>query len=287
MTTAQHEKIVANADRLLAVLASYVRAAIAFSGGVDSTVVAKAAQLALGSNAVAITGTSASLAQGELENAQVLAAQIGIRHIVLKTDEFADPAYVANAGDRCYHCKSELYDEILKRQDELAFDIVCSGANLDDLGDYRPGLNAAAERNIRHPLQEANFTKSMVRDLASLWGLPNHDKPASPCLSSRIAVGLEVTPDRTRRIDLAEQFLRSQGFETVRVRYHPGDHARIEAAEKDLQRLMGSNLRSEISAKFKSYGFHFVSVDIEPFRSGSLNILVPEEMLIRSTRTIG
>src|SRR5204863_9103637 len=168
-------------------------AAVALSGGVDSSVVAKAAQLALADNAIAVTADSPSVARADLADACRIAEQIGIRHRIVATGEFADPEYVRNDGARCYFCKSELYGRIESLLPQLEMSVICSGANLDDLGDYRPGLKAAAEHQVRHPLQEAGMTKADVRALARSWGMPTWDKPASPCLSSRLAPGVEVT----------------------------------------------------------------------------------------------
>ncbi len=210
-------------ERLLDLVRGFESCAVAFSGGVDSAVVAKAAQLALGERAVAVTGTSASLAAGELDEARHVAALIGIRHVVIDTDEFANPAYVQNSPDRCYHCKTELYTQLDQRRQELGVAVIASGANRDDLGDYRPGLQAAAEHQVRSPLAECGLGKSDVRALAAHWGLPVWDKPATPCLSSRVAYGESVTPERLAMIDQAEQYLKRQGLVTLRVRYHPGD----------------------------------------------------------------
>ncbi|MFG0333665.1 MAG: ATP-dependent sacrificial sulfur transferase LarE, partial [Maioricimonas sp. JB049] len=170
-------------DQLINLLKDCGRVAVAFSGGVDSTVVAKAAQLACGDEAVAVTAISPSLASGELETARELAAQIGIRHVVIRTDEFSQSGYVANAGNRCYFCKAELYTQVEQRREELQVDTVVNGANLDDRGDHRPGMQAAKERSVRSPLLEAGLTKADVRALARMWDLPVWDKPASPCLS--------------------------------------------------------------------------------------------------------
>src|SRR5438876_3822942 len=193
-------ELVAKRENLLAILHSLDRVAVAFSGGIDSTVVAKAAFLALGDRAVAVTADSSSVPRTELDDARRLAKQIGIRHRIVSTEEFEDPDYVRNDGTRCYYCKSELYSRIETLLPELGVAVICSGANLDDRGDYRPGLTAAAEHRVRHPLQEAGFTKADVRALAKEWGLPTWDKPASPCLSSRLAPGLPVTRERTAMI---------------------------------------------------------------------------------------
>lgn len=269
-------------DRLLTTIRGYGRVAVAFSGGVDSTVVAMGAQLAVGDNAVAVTGKSASVAQSELDLARQMAREIGIRHLVVDTNEFNDSHYVANDGTRCYYCKSELYDQVERLRTDLEFDVICSGANLDDMGDYRPGLVAAAERSIRHPLQEAGFTKLMVRETAKKWKLSNWDKPAAPCLSSRIAIGVEATPERTRRVEEGEKLLRELGFVELRVRYHEGDLARIEVPADQITRFADSTVRESITTRFKQLGFKFVSLDLEGFRSGGLNVLIPADLLMRS-----
>ena len=218
-------EVVARRDRLLEVLRACQKVVVAFSGGIDSTVVAKAAHLALGDRATAVTADSASVPRAEIEDARRLAQQIGIAHRIVKTEEFESPDYLRNDGSRCYHCKSELYTRIESILPELGDPIVCSGANLDDQGDYRPGLTAASEHAVRHPLQEAGFTKAHVRELARSWDLPTWDKPASPCLSSRLAPGVPVTTERTARVEAAELYLRSLGFRECRVRLHQDELA--------------------------------------------------------------
>jgi uncharacterized protein len=275
----------AHRERLVETLRSYGRVAVAYSGGVDSTVVAQAAYEALGDAAIAVTAVSDSLASGELEEAEELARRIGIRHRVIRTEEFADPNYLRNAPDRCYFCKSELYGRLSGLLGELGADVIASGANTDDLGDHRPGMRAAAENGVRHPLQECGLGKPEVRALALAWGLPTWDKPATPCLSSRIAYGEEVTPERTRMIDQAEQWLRHRGLRILRVRYHKGDLARIEVPLDDLPRLVDLQLRGELVTAFRALGFKFVALDLEGFRSGSFNSalapnVVPVESLL-------
>jgi uncharacterized protein len=272
-------------DRLLDMLRACGRVAVAYSGGVDSAVVAKAAQIACGDKALAITAVSASLASGEREAAEALAAQIGIRHRVIETDEFSNPDYLKNAPDRCYFCKTELYTQLERllsqpHADLPEFDVVVNGANLDDRGDYRPGMQAAREYAVRSPLIEAGLTKADVRQLAAHWDLPVWDKPATPCLSSRIAYGLAVTPERVERVDRAEQFFREQfGLREFRVRHEAGDLARIEVPIDELQRLISDPARKAIAEKLHSLGFKYVSLDLDGFRSGSMNAVVPLEQL--------
>jgi uncharacterized protein len=266
-------------DLLLATLKRYGKVAVAFSGGIDSTVVAQAAFEALRDDAVAVTAVSDSLAAGELEEARKLARQIGIRHHVINTNEFADPNYLSNQPDRCYHCKSELYGQLGQIRHELEVDVIVSGTNADDTGDYRPGLRAAGEHHVRHPLLECELTKAHVRELALAWALPTWDKPASPCLSSRIAYGEQVTPERVRRIDAAEQWLKTLGLRLVRVRLHAGELARIETTLEELPRLASPEVRSRLLEVFRELGFRFVTLDLEGFRSGSLNTLLPSEAL--------
>jgi uncharacterized protein len=266
-------------DRLVELLRSFQSCAVAYSGGVDSVVVAKAAQLALGSRAVAVTGTSASLASGELEAAAELARQIGIRHEVLATGEFSNPQYLKNSPDRCYHCKTELYLNLEGLAERFGVDVVVNGANVDDQGDHRPGMIAASEHRVRSPLIEVGLNKAEVRELAADWELPAWDKPATPCLSSRIAYGEEVTPERVAMIDAAERYLRGLGWRELRVRYHRGDVARIEVPVEALPTLCSPPVRDELVSYFRGLGFKLVTLDLEGFRSGSLNTLIPSDSL--------
>lgn len=279
-TTLPDDDLVEKRDRLLELLAGYGRVAVAFSGGIDSTVVAKAAQLACGNRAVAVTADSRSLPAGELEEARQLAREIGIRHEVIQTAEFENPDYLKNAPDRCYHCKSELYTRLDEMLPRLNVDVVVNGANVDDQGDYRPGMRAAGEHTVHSPLIDAGLNKADVRALARHWGLPIWDKPAGPCLASRIAYGLEVTPERVERVDRAEAFLKQQlGLRELRVRHLPNDLARIEVPLADIPRLLDPDTLQRITTEFLCLGFRFVTVDPEGFRSGSMNAVLPLETL--------
>jgi uncharacterized protein len=240
-------------------------AVVAFSGGVDSSVVAAVAHRALRDRALAVTAVSPAVATGELDGARAVAAHIGIAHRIVSTDELARPGYRANGRDRCYFCKTELYDTLA----ELAGDrVVLSGANADDAGDWRPGLRAAAEHGVRHPLLELGVTKAQVRELAHRLALPSASKPASPCLASRIPYGTAVDPDTLAQIDRAERAVKALGFPVLRVRHH-GALGRVEIAEDDLLRALA--IEPEIAEAVKQAGYADAQVDREPFRSGRLN----------------
>lgn len=271
--------VAAKRDRLLELLRGFGSCAVAFSGGLDSAVLAKAAQLALGDRAVAVTGVSASLAAGELEACRQLARQIGIRHEIVLTDELANPQYQSNQPDRCYHCKTELFTQVEKVAQKLGMAVLADGSNQDDHGEHRPGLRAAKDRQVRSPLAECGFSKEELRALAAWWALPVWDKPATPCLSSRIAYGERVTAERLAMIDQAEQFLRAHGFQPLRVRYHRGDMARIEVSPDAIPKFLDPTFRREVVERLKAIGFKYVSLDLEGFRSGSLNQLIPAHSL--------
>ncbi len=269
---ALHDKL----ERLLALLAGYGRVGVAFSGGVDSAVVAKAARVACGSQAVAFTAVSFSLAAGEREEAEHLARLIDIPHQIIETREFETADYLKNAPDRCYFCKTELYTRLEEAAPELGIDTLVNGANLDDRGDYRPGMQAAREFQVRSPLIEAGLNKADVRALARHWDLPVWDKPATPCLSSRIAYGLEVTPERVQRVDQAELYLREElGLRELRVRHEANDLARIELPLTALARLADPELRERVCDALHKLGFKYITLDLDGFRSGSMNAVLP------------
>jgi pyridinium-3,5-biscarboxylic acid mononucleotide sulfurtransferase len=269
-----------NQQLLIDFLAKIPDCLVAFSGGVDSAVVAKAARVALGDRAIAVTGVSASLATGELEIALRIATAIGIRHEVIHTDELADANYLANAPSRCFHCKTELYNQMRVLAEELGFTQLVNGTNADDLGDFRPGLQAAAEHRVLSPLVECGINKQGVRQLALDWELEVWDKPASPCLSSRVVYGLEISPERLARIDAAEALLKLLGFTSVRVRCHHDELARLEVAADEIGKLADHELRTTIACNLRELGFRYVTIDLEGFRSGSFLPLVMEHELI-------
>ncbi|QVL33648.1 ATP-dependent sacrificial sulfur transferase LarE [Telmatocola sphagniphila] len=260
--------------RLLEVLSQMSSVAVAFSGGVDSALVCWAAQTALGDKARAVTADSPSVPRAEIAEAIEIARQIGIAHEIISTQEFQNSAYLKNDGARCYFCKSELYAAIAAQLSEWQAEVICSGANSDDLGDYRPGLIAAAEKKVRHPLVEAGFSKAEVRDLAKEVGLSIWDKPASPCLSSRLAPGVVVTTQRTSMIEAAEKILRELGLRECRVRLHEGELARIEVPLEAIAKLMEQKVRENLARALRELGFRYITLDLEGFRSGNLNQLV-------------
>jgi uncharacterized protein len=271
------------ASRLVAWFAELPSCLIAFSGGVDSAVVAQAAQLALGDQALAVTGVSASLASGELEYAERIAQAIGIRHQHIVTDELHNAEYLQNAPGRCWHCKTELYGQLQALAAQLEIVHLVNGANLDDGDDFRPGMQAASQHQVRSPLAECGLNKAAVRQLAQTWNLEVWDKPATPCLSSRVVYGLEITPQRLARIDAAEQLLRALGLSQVRVRCHQDELARLEVALEDLPKLCQPELRRQITERLRALGFGYVTLDLEGFRSGSFQQLISLEDVGRYT----
>jgi uncharacterized protein len=262
--------------RLCAKLREYGPPAIAYSGGVDSTVVMKAAYEVWGPRAVAVTAVSPSLANSDLQIAIAEAQRVGIRHELLATDEFTLPEYRRNAGDRCFHCKHTLYR--LSREQLAKWDVICllNGTNQDDLGDHRPGLQAAADHGVSSPLAELGYGKREVRRLARSWQLSVSEKPASPCLASRIAYGVEVTAERVQRIEQAEAWLKERiAVDELRVRLEAGELARIEVPLEVLSRLLEPDCRASTVHTLRGLGFRAVTLDLEGFRSGSLNSLLP------------
>ena len=256
-------------------LSSLERAVVAYSGGVDSTFLAKMAYDALGGQAMAVTAVSPSLARAERDDAARFAAQIGIRHAFIETRELDNPAYRANDSSRCFHCKAELFDRLREFVAERGVQHMLYGPVIDDLGDFRPGMAASRERGARAPLVEAGLRKAEVRELSKRLGLSSWDKPAVACLSSRVAYGSQVTVEKLRQIEDAEALLRAEGFRELRVRHH-GPIARIEVPESELARFtQDSARRQRIIQGLKTLGFTYVTLDLQGFRSGAMNEALP------------
>ena len=243
---------------------------VAFSAGVDSTFLLKIAHRVLGDRAIALTASSATVPPGELAAAQAFAAGLGIRHIVLDSHELSNPSFVQNPANRCFFCKDELYKICREQADQLGISIIVDGTNLDDLRDHRPGLKAAKEWGVRHPLVEAEMTKDDIRRYSRELDLPTWDKPSSPCLSSRFPYGTEISLERLNKVGACERFMKELGFREFRVRYH-GDLARIEVAQAEFNHLTEPATRNAVVEKFKQIGFHYVSLDLQGYRSGSMN----------------
>jgi pyridinium-3,5-biscarboxylic acid mononucleotide sulfurtransferase len=244
---------------------------VAFSGGVDSTFLLKAACDTLGSASVcAVTATSPTYPASELAGATRLAGLIGARQLVLESNELEIPGFSHNPKDRCYHCKSELFRLCTEKARELGLRCVADGSNTDDLGDYRPGRTAACELKVRSPLLEAGLSKGEIRELSRGLGLPTWDKQAYACLASRFPYGTEITQERLSQVEKCEEFLRGEGFTVYRVRYHV-ETARIELSESELPRLLDAALRGRVVAFFRAAGFTYVSLDLQGYRSGSMN----------------
>ena len=246
------------------------RVLVAYSGGVDSSYLAKVATEELGSNATCVIGLSPSVSKFQRESALRIAKANGFNILMLDTDELADPRYAANQGDRCYFCKSELYSKLSEVADGQKA-VILDGTNADDLSGHRPGRVAAAEHGVHSPLAELGFTKEDIRELSKTSGLETWDQPASPCLSSRVAVGVPVTLERLSRIERAEAILRDMGFREFRVRVH-GELARVEISPAELPTALDAAVAERIARGLKESGFKFVTLDLEGFRSGSVSV---------------
>jgi uncharacterized protein len=257
-------------DALQAWFAPLDGVVVAYSGGTDSTLVAAVGSRALGDRALAVTAVSPSLPPGEADEARSVARRLGIRHRTVRTHETERPEYLANGTDRCYHCKTELYDVLAAVAAGAGARTVVSGANVDDLGDFRPGLRAAEEHGVRHPLVELGMSKADVREAARALGIPTWDKPASACLSSRMAFGVTITVDELSKVGRAERVLKDLGFRQCRVRVH-GDLVRIEVEPSELARLAEPGVRDQVTSAVTALGYRYVTLDLEGFRSGSMN----------------
>ena len=243
---------------------------VAFSGGVDSTYVAYVATGELGPRALCVTGESASLAEFQRAETAQLVQRFGFQHELIRTEELDDPRYKANAPDRCYFCKTELYEKLSPLALERGYAYVVDGSTTDDLGDYRPGRAAANEHGVRSPLIEVGMSKSEVRELSHRAGLPTWDKPASPCLSSRIAYGTPVTIERLRVVDRGEEIMRELGFREFRVRHHE-ELVRLEIAPAELDRALRREVTNELARRFRALGFRYVTLDLHGYRTGAMN----------------
>ena len=259
--------------RLLDVLRGLESAVVAFSGGVDSTFLARAAGEALGDRAVLVTADSETYPASELEAARDLARTLGMRHVIVETRELDNPDYARNPANRCFFCKEELFTTLAPIAEREGFRHVVYGANVDDLGDHRPGMESARQRGVRAPLIEAGLGKAEIRELSHALGLPTWDKPSFACLSSRFQYGDRITAEKLRCVDAAEEYLRSLGFRQFRVRHHDRV-ARLEIPLEEMGRLWEEGRREAIVARFRELGYLYVAVDLAGFQSGSANLLL-------------
>ena len=257
-------------DRLFRVLRSLGKVLVAYSGGTDSAYLAWAAREVLGDNAIAVTADSPSIPESHKRDAIAFAERFGIRHEMIPSHEFDNPAYTANNPDRCYHCKDELFRRMEQIAPRYGGAVIVYGVNTDDLGDYRPGQNAARLHGVKAPLVEAGLSKADIRELSRMAGLPTWDRPAAACLSSRVPYGTPVTPDVLRRVEMAEERIRALGFRQFRVRYH-GELARLEIDRAELPQAFSLEMFDCLSAIFKELGFLYSAIDLRGYRQGSLN----------------
>jgi uncharacterized protein len=263
----------AKQEKLLADLRAMGRVLVAYSGGTDSAYLAWAATQALGENAIAITADSASIPASHKRDAERFARGHGIRHEYISTSEFDNPDYLKNAPDRCFHCKDELFTCLADVGRARGFEHIVYGVNVDDLGDYRPGQKAANIHEVQAPLVDAGLTKAEIRELSRMAGLETWDRPASACLSSRIPYGTPVTVENVRTVEAGEEAIRALGFRQFRVRFH-GELVRIEIAPDELPRALTAEMARMFTAIFKPLGFHYVTLDLEGYRQGSLNAVL-------------
>jgi pyridinium-3,5-biscarboxylic acid mononucleotide sulfurtransferase len=261
-------------EKMREILRSLQPVAVAFSAGVDSTFVLKVAIDTLGpAGVVAVTGRSESLAEGEFEQCRELARGMGAEHVIIDTGEMNDPNYRMNPENRCYFCKSDLYSKLDSFVAERGLKAVVNGVNADDYSDWRPGIQAGAEHAVHAPCAEAGMTKADIRALSARFGLPTFDKPASPCLASRVQYGEEITAAKLKQIERSEALLHQLGFRECRVRHH-GNLARIEVPPAEIERLCQPEVRARINAGLREFGYAYVTLDIRGFRSGSMNEVI-------------
>lgn len=270
------ETLTAKEERLFGLFREMGRVLIAYSGGTDSAYLAWAAKQVLGDAAIAITADSPSIPESHKRDAVEFARQHGIRHEMVPTNEFENPAYVENNPDRCFHCKDELFrvmDQIAAGRD---FEHIVYGVNVDDLGDYRPGQSAAKMHQVKSPLVDAGLTKAEIRELSRRANLDTWDRPAAACLSSRIPYGTKVTPERIRVVEQGEEAVKALGFRQFRVRYHD-QLVRIEIAQEELGKALNLGVAADLTRIFKSLGFLYVTLDLEGYRQGSLNAVLSQK----------
>lgn len=265
--------------RLREILRKMEKVIVAFSGGVDSSYLAFVANLELGSSAICVTGESASLSNYQREQTRLIANRFGFNHEVVETDEVSNPDYISNAPNRCYFCKTELYGKLLPLANDRHAAYIVDGSTTDDIGDFRPGRTAATEKGVRSPLIEAGLSKSDIRLLSRRAGLPTWDRPASPCLSSRIAYGTPVTIQRLSIVDRGENIMREMGFREFRVRHHD-ELVRLEISPDEFEKALKAENVAELARRFRELGFRYVTLDLHGFRSGSMNEILKDNGVI-------
>ena len=259
---------------LLRNLARMEKVMVAFSGGTDSAYLLWAAHRALGPNAIAMTADSASLPESHKRDAEAFVARFGMLHEYVETHEFENPEYARNAPDRCFHCKDELFTRLQEVAGQRGYQHIVYGVNVDDLGDYRPGQSAALKHQVASPLADAGLTKAEIRELSRLAGLPTWDRPASACLSSRIPYGTPVTIENVKIVETGEEEVKALGFRQFRVRFH-GEVVRLEIAREEMEKAMTLEMAAKFTAIFKALGFLYVTLDLQGYRQGSLNEVLP------------